>query len=126
MPAQGSSSSAGSQILPLLERVVARARKEGALRDDFTIGDLSVALWSFAPVFEATKEVAPDAWRRHLRILLDGMRPGRGDGADGAPALEARSSRPRSKRSADGTTGKRAAMSLNRRASGWSSARSCS
>ena len=63
------------QILPLLKQLVERAREQGALRSDFTIADLSVAMWSFAPIFEATAEVAPDAWRRHLQILLDGMRP---------------------------------------------------
>ena len=63
------------RIGPLLKRLVARAREQGALRADFTPGDLSLAMWSFAPLFEATAEVAPDAWRRHLRILLDGMRP---------------------------------------------------
>jgi len=63
------------RIQPALARLVARAREQGAVRDDFTLGDLSLALWSFAPIFEATSGVAPEAWRRHLRILLDGMRP---------------------------------------------------
>ena len=62
------------RMRPLLARVVARAKEQGALRDDYTEGDLSLALWSFAPIFEATAGVAPHAWRRHLRILLDGMR----------------------------------------------------
>jgi len=77
------------RILPLLERVVERAREQGSLRDDFTAGDLSLAMWSFAPLFEATAAVAPQAWRRHLRILLDGMRP---DGAtpQEVPALSGR------------------------------------
>jgi AcrR family transcriptional regulator len=60
-------------IGPLLERLVARAVEQGSLRDDFTVGDLSLAMWSFAPVLEATAGVAPSVWRRHLRILLDGM-----------------------------------------------------
>jgi hypothetical protein len=34
-----------------------------------------MAMWSFAPIFEATADVAPQAWRRHLRIVLDGIRP---------------------------------------------------
>jgi AcrR family transcriptional regulator len=63
------------QIQPALTRLIIRAREQRAVRDDFTLGDLSFALWSFAPIFEATADVAPDAWRRHLRILLDGMRP---------------------------------------------------
>jgi AcrR family transcriptional regulator len=63
------------RIQPALARLVANARDQGSVRDDFTLGDLSLALWSFAPIFEATAGVAPDAWRRHLRILLDGVRP---------------------------------------------------
>ncbi len=63
------------RIQPALARLVARGREEGEVRDDFTLGDLSLALWSFAPIFEATSGVAPEVWRRHLRILLDGMRP---------------------------------------------------
>ena len=63
------------RIQPALARLVGSARAQGAVRDDFTLGDLSLALWSFAPILEATAEAAPDVWRRHLRILLDGMRP---------------------------------------------------
>jgi AcrR family transcriptional regulator len=62
-------------IVPLLERVLERGREQGVFRDDLAFGDLSLAMWSFAPVLEATSQVAPDVWRRHLRILLDGMRP---------------------------------------------------
>jgi AcrR family transcriptional regulator len=62
-------------IVPLLEQVIEHGREHGVLRDDLTVGDLSLALWSFAPVLEATADVAPNAWRRHLRIVLDGMRP---------------------------------------------------
>src|SRR4051794_1552418 len=62
-------------IQPALARLVARGREQGVLRPDFTLGDLSLALWSFAPIFEATAAVAPQVWRRHLQILLDGMRP---------------------------------------------------
>ena len=75
-------------ILPLLEQLVERAREQRArLRDDLTVGDLSLAMWSFAPCFEATAGVAPDVWRRHLRILLDGMRP------DAATPQEVRAAR---------------------------------
>ena len=63
------------RILPALDRAVGRAQDQGSLRDDFAVGDLAVAMWSFAPIFEATAEVAPGVWRRHLRIVLDGMRP---------------------------------------------------
>ena len=64
------------RIRLLLKRLVARAHEQGTLRPDFTAADLTLALWSFAPVLEATAGIAPDAWRRHLRVLLDGMRAG--------------------------------------------------
>jgi AcrR family transcriptional regulator len=62
------------QIGPLLKKLVARAREQGTLRSDFTVGDLSLAMWSFAPIFEATAGIAPNVWRRHLQLVLDGMR----------------------------------------------------
>jgi AcrR family transcriptional regulator len=62
------------QIGPLLKKLVARAREHGSLRSDFTVGDLLLAMWSFAPVFEATAGIAPNVWRRHLQLVLDGMR----------------------------------------------------
>ena len=61
----GTSPSAAGRFAPLLDRLVDRAREQGALRDDFTVADLSLAMWSFAPMFEATTEIAPQAWRRH-------------------------------------------------------------
>jgi AcrR family transcriptional regulator len=72
------------RIRPLLKRLVKRAHEQGTLRADFTLGDLFFAMWSFGPLFEATAGVTPDGWRRHLRILLDGMR------AEGATAQHAR------------------------------------
>lgn len=63
------------RIQPALDRAIARAKEQGSLRADFAVGDLVVAMWSFAPIFEATAGLAPNAWRRHLRIVLDGMRP---------------------------------------------------
>jgi AcrR family transcriptional regulator len=56
------------------EEGLARARAQGELRADFTFADLALLLWSFRPVIDATAAVAPDAWRRHLHLLLDGLR----------------------------------------------------
>ncbi|HZQ65457.1 MAG TPA: helix-turn-helix domain-containing protein [Gaiellaceae bacterium] len=72
------------QMLPLLGRLVERAKEQGALRGDYAVGDLWLALWSFVSVLEATAAVAPTVYRRHLRILLDGMR------AEAATRQEAR------------------------------------
>lgn len=72
------------RIRPVLKRLLTRARAQGTVRADFTLGDLFLVIWSFRPLFEATAGVAPNAWRRHLRILLDGMR------AEAATAQRAR------------------------------------
>ena len=58
----------------LVGQVLERAREGGRLRAGFTLADLSLLIWSFAPLIDATAEVAPNAWRRHLHWLLDGLR----------------------------------------------------
>lgn len=68
--------SARQDFRRLFERVLDRARREGGLRVDFTFADLAVLLWSFAPVMDATAGVAPNAWRRHLHLLVDVLRAG--------------------------------------------------
>jgi AcrR family transcriptional regulator len=56
--------------------IVARAKGAGALRDDVQPADLVLLIWSVAATADATRDAAPDAWRRHLALLLDGLRPG--------------------------------------------------
>ncbi|OIK06396.1 TetR/AcrR family transcriptional regulator [Streptomyces monashensis] len=50
------------------------AQEQGALRADVTPADLAFVIWSQAGIIEATRAVAPDAWRRHLHLLLDAFR----------------------------------------------------
>ena len=52
----------------------ARPRARAACASDFAFPDLALLLWSFSPLIDATAEVAPSAWRRHLHWLLDGLR----------------------------------------------------
>lgn len=75
-PRPGRFASAREEMRRGFERVLERARAEGALRADFTFSDLALLLWSFTPVIDATAEVAPDAWRRHLHLVVDGLRAG--------------------------------------------------
>jgi AcrR family transcriptional regulator len=58
-------------IVVLLERAQAQDR----MRLEITPADISMALWSLTGVVEAVGSVAPKAWRRHLQILLAGLRP---------------------------------------------------
>jgi hypothetical protein len=56
--------------------IVARAKDAGALRADVESSDLVLLMWGIAATADATRATAPDAWRRQLALLLDGLRPG--------------------------------------------------
>lgn len=60
----------------LVNTIVGRAQESGQLRADFEEGDFAFVLWSTATIINATAATAPDAWRRHLAFLLDGLRTG--------------------------------------------------
>ena len=59
----------------LIDDLVADAQAHGRVRDDLTSTDISLVLWSMRGVLETTGANAPDAWRRHLDIVVAGMRP---------------------------------------------------
>jgi AcrR family transcriptional regulator len=65
---------ARAEMRSLFEAVLERARAHGDLRADFAFPDLALLFWSFAPLMDATADAAPEAWRRHLHWLLDGLR----------------------------------------------------
>jgi len=58
----------------LVLAIVDRAQRSGQLRADFHEGDFAFVLWSTTTIIDATATTAPDAWRRHLAFLLDGLR----------------------------------------------------
>jgi AcrR family transcriptional regulator len=51
------------------------AKSHGRIRRDVKATDLTVLMWSVRGVIETTREVAPNAWQRHLDILIAGLRP---------------------------------------------------
>lgn len=55
--------------------LLAEAKRHGRVRDELTSTDLTMVMWSIRGVIETTQHAAPDAWRRHLDILLAGLRP---------------------------------------------------
>ena len=59
----------------LIARLLVDAKKHARIRHDLTSTDLSLAMFSLLGVLETTLPVAPDAWRRHLDLLIAGMRP---------------------------------------------------
>jgi AcrR family transcriptional regulator len=66
------------RLYRLVEELVARAQRAGRLRADVTQEDLVFLYWANARILQATRAAgAPDAWRRHLGLLLDGFRADR-------------------------------------------------
>jgi hypothetical protein len=47
---------------------------QGSLRPDLTTEDLAFVVWSQSRINQATRAIAPRAWRRHLYLMLDGFR----------------------------------------------------
>ena len=59
----------------LIADLLADAQFHGRVRRDLTSTDISMLMWSIRGVLETTRTSAPDAWRRHLDLLIAGMRP---------------------------------------------------
>jgi len=59
----------------LIAELLTEAQRHRRIRQDVTITDLSLAMFSIRGVIETTYPDAPEAWRRHLDILVAGMRP---------------------------------------------------
>ncbi|MBX9246496.1 hypothetical protein ICW40_17020, partial [Actinotalea ferrariae] len=63
------------------DRLLERARAEGDLRPGVTSEDITVLLWMVTELAEHSADLRPDAYRRYLRLLADGLR----DAPDRAP-----------------------------------------
>ena len=64
---------ARSRIKPRIDELVARAHAQGALRPDVGATDFPLVLMMLDAVVDTTRAVDPDAWRRALGIVLDGL-----------------------------------------------------
>ena len=65
---------ARARVAPLLARLIESAQRAGALRSDIVYEDISALLWTSGRIVAATRDIAPDYWRRHLTLALDGLR----------------------------------------------------
>lgn len=61
-------------VQPMLYALVARAQQEGDLRTDVAPTDIAVLLITAVSMVELTAPVVPDNWRRHLSVIVDGLR----------------------------------------------------
>jgi hypothetical protein len=66
---------AQERLSALKATIMTRAKRAGVLRADVESTDIVLLTWSIVTTMDATRDVAPDAWRRHLALVLDGLRP---------------------------------------------------
>jgi AcrR family transcriptional regulator len=66
---------AKARLFEVVGQVVDRAQQSGQLRADLTLEDLAYLNWANSRILPAVRAAgAPDAWQRHLGLLLDGLR----------------------------------------------------
>jgi AcrR family transcriptional regulator len=68
---------ARGRIVPVVTALVDRVQAAGELREDYHATDTPVLHIMLGAAFDFTHEVSPEAWRRYLVFLLDGLRPRR-------------------------------------------------
>ena len=61
-------------VEPALYEMIDRAKIEGDLRPDVVATDVGVLLISAVGVVDFTAPADPEVWRRHLAVMLDGLR----------------------------------------------------
>lgn len=68
---------ARDQIAPLINQLVERAVRDGAVRPDLDQSDLIFIQLALSAIMDSTRRIAPDLYRRYLTLILDGIRTDR-------------------------------------------------
>ena len=78
----------GTRMVPLITRLIERAREEGTLREDVTAEDVPLILMMISEVALHSHRVRPDAYARYLQLLIDGLRRSPDHGDLGRPLIQ--------------------------------------
>jgi AcrR family transcriptional regulator len=70
---QGCAARARERLNPAIARGLARAQADGSLRADIVPVDMILTEFMVGSIAQYTRHV-PDAWRRYLQIVIDGLR----------------------------------------------------
>jgi AcrR family transcriptional regulator len=62
------------EFLVLLAGLLDDAQKAGRIRPEIAITDVWMTLWSLRGILEMTRKAAPGAWKRHVELLIAGLR----------------------------------------------------
>jgi AcrR family transcriptional regulator len=79
---------ARSLIAPIIAGVLQRAKDAGVVRADIELSDLPLIQLAIGTIAESGRDVAPDAWRRTMTLVLDGLRAGCAASELPGPALD--------------------------------------
>ena len=63
-----------ARLQPLIAGMIERAKESGKLRHDFEVLDVPIAENMLAHVIGLAGDIAPEVWRRHYTMIVDGMR----------------------------------------------------
>jgi AcrR family transcriptional regulator len=64
------------EIAPVVNEILSQSQQAGTIRDDVVFSDIILALMSVRAVADLCEGQAPDASKRFLELVLDGLRPG--------------------------------------------------
>lgn len=70
---------AREKLRPVVRRLIERAQAAGTVRADLRASDIPPIMMMLAAAADYARPVRPDAWRRYLRLLLDGLAPSRAE-----------------------------------------------
>ena len=63
-----------AEVRALLADLLSDAQRHGRVSEALRPADVSMTLWALTGVIEISAAVDPEAWERHLEIVLAGMR----------------------------------------------------
>jgi AcrR family transcriptional regulator len=66
-----------ARVKPKVAAMVRAAKEQGTLREDLDVIDVPMLELMLAGAIEFTQDAKPDAWRRMLGIVIDGLKAGR-------------------------------------------------
>jgi AcrR family transcriptional regulator len=64
---------ARATIIPIASELIARAQQNGALRADLALTDIPLINMMVSATADLTRDVSPDAYRRMMQIVFDGL-----------------------------------------------------
>ena len=62
-----------NEFLAILTVLLEQGQAAGRIRDDVSVTDVWVTLWSLRGILEMTRSTAPSAWKRHLLLMISSL-----------------------------------------------------